>query len=54
MVMTLVLLAFLTQDSYFHDLANGNILPLMRDQSDDDIDNDLLPFGYVNGGKTNG
>lgn len=51
MVMTLVLLAFLTQDSYFHDLANGNILPLMRDQSDDDIDNDLLPFGYVNGGK---
>jgi len=48
MVMTLVLLAFLTQDNYFHELANGNILPHMRDFSDEDIENDLIPFGYVN------
>lgn len=48
MVMGLVLFAYITQDNYFKELTNGNILDHLRDKSEDDIYDDLLPFGVRN------
>lgn len=45
MVMGLVLFAFMTQDDYFKELSNSDILSHLRDSTDEDLYEDLLPFG---------
>lgn len=50
LVMGLVLFAWLTEQQYFKDLTNINTLMKLREKSDDDIMNDLLPFGFRDSG----
>lgn len=47
MVMGLVLFAYITQDPYFKDITNGNIMEHLREMSDEDMMNDLIPFGII-------
>ncbi len=47
MVMGLVLFSFITQDAYFKDITNGDVLSHLRDHTDSEIYDDLLPFGVI-------
>jgi hypothetical protein len=51
MVMPLVLFAWLSDQQYFKDFTNINTLMKLREKSDDDIMNDLSPFGFVDDGR---
>lgn len=51
MVMPLVLFAWLSDQQYFKDITNINTLMKLREKSDDDIMNDLSPFGFVDDGR---
>lgn len=51
LVMGLVLFAWLSDQQYFKDITNINTLMKLREKSEEDIMNDLLPFGYVDGGE---
>lgn len=48
MVMTLVTFAYVTQDPYFIGYADVNIMSMLRDQTNEQIEEDLVPFGVVN------
>jgi hypothetical protein len=50
MVMTLVLFAWLTDQNYFKDVTDINTLMTLRQLSDDQIEEDLLPFGFIMSG----
>ena len=50
MVMCLVLFAWLTDQQYFKEYTNINTLMKLRDKTDEEIENDLLPFGFVDFG----
>lgn len=47
MVMTLVLFSWLTDQNYFKDVTDINTLMTLRQLSDDQIEEDLLPFGFI-------
>jgi len=49
-VMGLVLFAWMTDQQYFKEYTNINTLMKLRDRTEDDIMNDLTPFGYVDVG----
>jgi hypothetical protein len=51
MVMPLVLFAWLSDQQYFKDFTDINTLMKLREKSDDDIMNDLSPFGFVDDGR---
>jgi hypothetical protein len=51
MVMPLVLFAWLSDQQYFKDFTNINTLMKLREKSDDEIMNDLSPFGFVDDGR---
>ena len=53
MVMGLVLFAWLTDQSYFKDMTDINTLSALRERSEKDIEDSLLPFGYINDGLDN-
>lgn len=53
MVMALVLFAWLSDQQYFKDLTDINTLMKLREKTDTDIMNDLLPFGFVDLGHDN-
>ena len=50
LVMGLVLFAWLSDQQYFKDITNINTLIKLREKTEEDIMNDLLPFGYVDQG----
>jgi hypothetical protein len=50
LVMGLVLFAWLSDQQYFKDITNINTLIKLREKTEEDIMNDLLPFGYVDNG----
>jgi len=50
MVMGLVLFAWLSDQSYFKDITDINTLARLREKSEEDTINDLLPFGFVDFG----
>ena len=50
LVMGLVLFAWLTQDHYFKNLTDTNILQAVREKSDEEWFDDLTPFGVINSG----
>jgi len=50
MVMTLVLYAWLTVQTFFKDLTDTNMMELLREKSEEQMQEDLLPFGFVNDG----
>jgi hypothetical protein len=51
MVMGLVLFSWLSDQAYFKDLTDINTLARLRDKSEDDIENELLPFGFIDDGR---
>lgn len=51
LVMCLVLFAWLSEQQYFKDYTNINTLQLLRDKSEEDMDQDLAPFGFVFDGR---
>jgi hypothetical protein len=48
MVMCLVLFAWLTDQQYFKEMTNINTSLSLRERSNERINNDLLPFGFIN------
>jgi hypothetical protein len=51
MVMTLVLFSWLTDQSFFKDITDINTLMKLREKTDEQMDEDLLPFGFVDDGR---
>lgn len=51
LVMCLVLYAWLSDQDYFRDYTNINTLNSLRDKSEDDIEQDLAPFGFMEDGR---
>lgn len=47
LVMCLVLFAWLSDQQYFKDYTNINTLMSLRDKSTEEIEHDLVPFGFV-------
>lgn len=54
MVMGLVLFSFITQDAYFKDITNGDVLQHLRDYTDSEIYDDLIPFGMITSANDDG
>jgi Terminase large subunit, T4likevirus-type, N-terminal/Terminase RNaseH-like domain len=50
LVMCLVLFGWLTDQQYFKEYTNINTLMKLRDKTDEEIVNDLMPFGFVDFG----
>lgn len=50
LVMNLVLFAWLTNNQYFKDITDINIRERMYKQQLEQIDNDLMPFGFISDG----
>lgn len=47
LAMTLVLFAWMADQGYFKEITNINTLGNLRDNSDEDIDNMMLPFFFI-------
>lgn len=52
LVMGLVLFAWLSDQDYFKELTSINTLAMLRDKTDEDIDTDMTPFGFVDFGSS--
>lgn len=50
LVMGLVLFAWMTDQQYFKDLTDINTMKLLREKSEDQMMEELLPFGFINDG----
>lgn len=51
MVMGLVLFAWLSDQGYFKDLTQINTLAQLREKTDEELQHDMLPFGFVEDGR---
>jgi hypothetical protein len=51
LVMCLVLFSWLSEQQYFKDYTNINTLHALRDKTEEDIEQDLAPFGFVFDGR---
>jgi hypothetical protein len=51
LVMCLVLFGWLSEQQYFKDYTNINTLHALRDKTEEDIEQDLAPFGFVFDGR---
>ena len=51
LVMPLVLFAWLTQTKFFKDVTDLNTIVALRDHSDEQIMNELTPFGFIDDGQ---
>ena len=49
--MCLVLFAWLSEQQYFKDYTNINTLMSLREKTDEDMEADLSPFGFVFDGR---
>jgi hypothetical protein len=50
LVMNLVLFAWLTDQAFFKDLTDINTLMKLREKTEEEIEQDLLPFGFIDNG----
>ena len=50
LVMGLVLFAWMTEQPYFKDLTSINTLATLREKTEEEILQDLLPFGFIDDG----
>jgi hypothetical protein len=50
LVMGLVLFAWMTDQQFFKDLTDINTLKILRDKTDEELENDLVPFGFIDTG----
>jgi len=54
LVMTLVLFAWLSDQLFFRDITDINTLSMLREKTEEQIESDLMPFGFiVDGGEDN-
>ncbi len=51
LVMCLVLYAWLSEQQYFKEYTNINTLHALRDKTEDEIEQDLAPFGFMEDGR---
>jgi hypothetical protein len=51
LVMNLVLFAWLTSQAYFKEITDINTLHRLREKTEEQIENDLLPFGFIDTGE---
>lgn len=51
LVMCLVLFAWLSDQQYFKDYTNINTLMSLREKSDEDLEQDMSPFGFFDDGR---
>jgi hypothetical protein len=49
--MCLVLFAWLSEQQYFKDYTNINTLMSLREKTEEDMEQDLSPFGFVFDGR---
>lgn len=54
LVMGLVLFAWLTDQQYFKELTDTNTLARLRDLTDEQIEESLVPFGFMDDGQEDG
>lgn len=50
LVMGLVLFGWMSDQQYFKDLTDINTLMKLRDKTDEELENELLPFGFIDDG----
>ena len=50
LVMNLVLFAWMTEQSYFKDMTDINTLLKLREKTEEQIEEELLPFGFIDVG----
>ena len=50
LVMNLVIFAWLTDQMYFKDMTDINTLMKLREKTEEQIEEELLPFGYIDDG----
>lgn len=50
LVMNLVLFAWMTEQAYFKDMTDINTLIKLREKTEEQIEEDLLPFGFIDFG----
>jgi hypothetical protein len=50
LVMGLVLFAWMSDQQYFKDLTDINTLLKLREKSEEDMENELTPFGFLDTG----
>jgi len=50
LVMCLVLFAWLSEQQYFKDYTNINTLMSLREKTEDDMEQDMAPFGFIDTG----
>jgi hypothetical protein len=53
LVMCLVLFAWLSDQPYFKELTDIHTLMQLREKTDEDIEHDLIPFGFIETGHDN-
>jgi hypothetical protein len=53
LVMCLVLFAWLSEQQYFKDYTNINTLMSLREKTEEDMEQDLAPFGFMEDGREN-
>ena len=51
MVMNLVIFAWLTDQNYFKDMTDINTLSKLRERTEEQIEENLLPFGFMDDGR---
>jgi hypothetical protein len=51
LVMCLVLFAWLSDQNYFKEYTNINTLMSLRDKTEEDMEQDLAPFGFLDSGR---
>jgi hypothetical protein len=51
LVMNLVIFSWLTDQLYFKDLTDINTMMKLREKTDEQIEEDLLPFGFIDVGE---
>ena len=50
LVMNLVLFAWMTDQAYFKDMTDINTLTRLREKTEEQIEEEMLPFGFIDDG----
>ena len=51
LVMNLVIFSWLTDQTYFKDMTDINTMMALREKTEEEIEQDLLPFGFIDTGE---
>jgi hypothetical protein len=50
--MNLVLFAWMTEQAYFKDMTDINTLTKLREKTEEQIEEEMLPFGFIDDGES--